>query len=180
MSSLTIYVALPKVLGDIIREYKSGAELWDLLMEHDSRPDVGMSITPYSTWSWYVGEMFSDLEVFHTHIFHSLECRLMMVAKVCGQGILMENPEKDYFSMWSTGDYDLNYKIGVQVFSTYLAIVTEEIAAHDCSIRLLYPTPTRKQWVQYDNRKLNGWSFNFRTPQANLQNSFEDVPVCED
>jgi hypothetical protein len=144
-----LYENLPVVLKQIILEYKCGAELWDVLLEHDARPDVGMSVTPFEN-KWYGFDQdeigLEDMEYFHHLIFHSLRCRLIMVAHVFNQEIMIEVPDKNYHILWSTGNYKLDTKVGIQVFNSYLKRLKLEIRDHYCTTKLKIRAPTKREW----------------------------------
>ena len=66
---------LPKDARNIILEYKSGAELLDLLIEYDARPDRGMELCPFDDPDFYplwdYNNVWTIKELFNHHIFHS-------------------------------------------------------------------------------------------------------------
>ena len=144
----------PAELVNLINEYKSGAELWTILMNHDTRPDVKMWVTSYRSEYWDIsGEgIRSDEQLFHDNIFHSLCCRLIMLGQVAGETIQMEKPDRDYFSEWTTGVFNLDVKVGTKCGKAYLKLLVEEIADHECSTRRGIKAPTKLQWYLEQKR----------------------------
>ena len=133
--------------------------MWTILLEHDARPDVGMSVTSYSDLNWDIsGEgIRSDEQLFHDNIFHSLCCRLILLGQIAGETIQQEKPDRDYFSEWTTGVFNVDVKVGTQCGKAYLKLLVDEIADHKYT-RWGIKAPTKLQWYLQAKRDFGGAS----------------------
>ena len=152
---------LPKDARNIIMEYKSGAELIDLLIEYDARPDRGMELCPFDDPDFYplwdYNNVWTVKELFNHHIFHALDCRMIQVAHVFNECILLDEPDRDYYTAWTTGNEKLDTRVALQVFPTYLRLLSVEIQDHACFV--LHGSPSKLDWLVFENQKNGGWSF---------------------
>ena len=150
---------LPKDARNIIMEYKSGAELIDLLTEYDARPDRGMELCPFDdpNFSLYRDYRWTVKDLFHQHVYHALDCRLIMVARVFNECILLEEPDRDYYTLWTTGNEKMDTRVALQVFPVYLRVLSVEIQDHACTV--LHGPPSKLDWLLFENKKPGGWSF---------------------
>ena len=161
-NAFQMYEALSKDARNIILEYKCGAELLDMLTEYDARPDRGMELCPFDDPDFYplyrvVLDTRTVKELFHQHIYHALDCRLTMVASVFNECILLEEPDRDYYTPWTTGNEKLDTRVALQVFPVYLRLLSVEIQDHACCV--LHGPPCKLDWLVFENKKIGGWSF---------------------